>query len=323
MVRTRAYKEIKAAKNNMIMKTDLDHLPEAKQRELKRILDILFEEFENAFVTSLSDWKRQGQIRGVILFGSYARGDWVDERHSGKGYQSDYDLLIIVSHEKLTDYYELWGPLWERLFRDSQIKTPVTFIVHTLDQINQELSLGRYFYVDIRKQGIVLHETPNCRLKEPQPLSVQDALDLAEEYAEEWIESADSALMLSRYAMEKDKLKDAAFLLHQSTERIYNAFLLTLTNYSPATHNLNALRSLSEDRDKRLIDAWPRETKADKKPFNKLVDAYVKARYSKHYKIDKETLVWLIARVEHLHQLVETACKERIEELKKQVQAEK
>ena len=307
----------------MIMKTDLDHLPEAKQRELKRILDILFEEFENAFVTSLSDWKRQGQLRGVILFGSYARGDWVDERHSGKGYQSDYDLLIIVSHEKLTDYYELWGPLWERLFRDREIKTPVTFIVHTLDQINQELSLGRYFYVDIRKQGIVLHETPNCRLKEPQPLSVQDALGMAEEYAEEWIDNIEGCLDGAQFHLGKGRLKKAAFELHQATEAAYNAFLLTLTNYSPATHNLNALRSLSEDRDKRLIDAWPRETKADKKPFNKLVDAYVKARYSKHYKIDKETLVWLIARVEHLHQLVETACKERIEELKKQVQAEK
>lgn len=41
----------------------------------------------------------------------------------------------------------------------------------------------------------------------------------------------------------------------------------------------------------------------------------MKARYSKYYKIDKEMLEWLIERVEHLRELVKTACEERIEEL--------
>ena len=89
------------------MKTDLDHLPGHKQRELQRILDVLHEEFEDATTLGTSSWKRKARIRSVILFGSYARGDWVDERHIGKGYQSDYDLLIIVNHAKLKEFYEL------------------------------------------------------------------------------------------------------------------------------------------------------------------------------------------------------------------------
>lgn len=241
----------------MMMKSDLDHLPADKQEELKHILKILFEEFDNAFATSLSDWKRKGRVRNVILFGSYARGDWVDERSIGKGYQSDYDLLIVVSHAKLVSYYKLWNGLWERLFHDERIKTPVTFIVHTLDHINKELALGRYFFCDIRRQGIMLYETPGSRLKQPQRLSAQDALKMAKDYSAEWFENLEACLDGARFHLDKGQFKKTAFELHQATEAAYHAFLLTLTNYTPATHNLNALRALAEGMDQRLVEAWP------------------------------------------------------------------
>lgn len=56
------------------MRTDLDHLPPAKQRELERVVQILFEEFRDATALSTSEWKRQARILKVILYGSYARG---------------------------------------------------------------------------------------------------------------------------------------------------------------------------------------------------------------------------------------------------------
>lgn len=210
--------------------------------------------------------------------------------------------------------------MWDRLFRDRKISTPVNFIVHTLAEVNEALSLGRYFFVDIYREGIELYGTKGTKLRTPQPLSTGDALAMAEEYAEFWIKNAKVSLKGARFFKSDGDLNEAAFNLHQATERIYNAFLLTLTNYSPATHNLNALRGLAEGMDQRLIEAWPRATKAEKKPFNKLVDAYVKARYSRYYKIDTETLNWLIERIEHLHEIIENACKERIAQLRKRVE---
>jgi hypothetical protein len=62
----------------------------------------------------------------------------------------------------------------------------------------------------------------------------------------------------------------------------------------------------------RLIDAWPRETKADRSRFEKLKEAYVKARYSKHYRIAEDELVWLGACVEKLGRAVHEICSERI-----------
>ncbi len=89
------------------MKTSLDHLPDAKRRELARVVEILFAEFEASIAAGTSTHKRQGQILKVILFGSYARGDWVNDPVGG--YVSDYDLLVVVNDEKLTDVLEFWA----------------------------------------------------------------------------------------------------------------------------------------------------------------------------------------------------------------------
>src|SRR3546814_2550355 len=103
------------------MKTSLDHLPAAKQRELERVVQILFEEFGDATTIATSTWKKQARILKVILYGSYARGGWIDEPHTAKGYQSDFDLLIIVNHEKLTDRVEFWSSAEDRLNRELAI----------------------------------------------------------------------------------------------------------------------------------------------------------------------------------------------------------
>ena len=43
------------------MKTDQDHLPEAKKRELARIVEILFAEFEAAIARGTMPYKRKGE----------------------------------------------------------------------------------------------------------------------------------------------------------------------------------------------------------------------------------------------------------------------
>jgi predicted nucleotidyltransferase len=77
------------------MRSDLDLLPPAKQRELERVVQIIFEEFEDALLlSSTTSGRKKGRIQKIILYGSYARGTWVDEPHTANGYQSDYDLLV-------------------------------------------------------------------------------------------------------------------------------------------------------------------------------------------------------------------------------------
>ena len=301
------------------MKSGIDHLPPHKQRELERVVQIIFEEFEDALALATQGWKKKGRISKIILYGSYARGGWVDEPHTAKGYQSDYDLLIIVNDKRLTDRVEYWSKLDDRLIREltvtKALRTPVNFIVHSLDEVNGGLSQGRYFFMDVARDGIALYQADDSELAEPKPQTPHAALEMAREYFDEWLPSAHKFKRASDYLFSEGGYKEAAFNLHQSTERLYHCVLLVRNFYTPHVHNLAFLRTQAERIDERLIDAWPREAKADRARFEKLKEAYIKARYSKHYRISEEELSWLGQRVDQLAAIVETICSERIAEL--------
>ncbi len=298
------------------MRTDLDHLPANKQRELERVKQIIFEEFEDALALATHQWKKKGRIEKLILYGSYARGGWVDEPHTAKGYRSDFDLLIIVNDKRLTERVDYWLKLEDRLIRelaiDRTLHTPVNFIVHTLQEVNDGLAHGRYFFMDVAKDGIAMHEADERVLHTPKPKTPEQALAMAREYFDEWMPSASDFFDGFNDAKNRGKLKKAVFDLHQSAERMYHCVLLVCTFYSPHVHNLGFLRTQAERIDMRLVDAWPRDSRVDRARFEKLKEAYVKARYSKHYRITEEELLWLGGCVEELGRAVHAICSERI-----------
>ena len=305
------------------MRTDLDHLPANKQRELERVKQIIFEEFEDALALATHQWKKKGRIEKLILYGSYARGGWVDEPHTTKGYRSDFDLLIIVNDKRLTERVDYWLKLEDRLIRelatDRTLHTPVNFIVHTLQEVNDGLAHGRYFFMDVAKDGIALHEADDRALHTPKPKTPEQALAMAREYFDEWFPTTAQFHGSAMHSIEQGWLKKAAFDMHQATERLYHCVLLVCTFYTPHVHNLGFLRTQAERIDMRLVDAWPRDAREDRARFEKLKEAYVKARYSKHYRITEEELKWLGTCVEELGRAVHAICVERIEGLESQL----
>lgn len=72
--------------------------------------------------TKLSEKAKRGRILKLILFGSYARGDWVEDRKSG--YLSDYDLLIVVNEERFAEQYEAWEKAGERFVQELDHNPP-------------------------------------------------------------------------------------------------------------------------------------------------------------------------------------------------------
>jgi predicted nucleotidyltransferase len=86
------------------LKTDLSHLPVRARRDLTQAVEILREEFARRTARSDSPHIRNGRILKIILFGSYARGRQVIDP-VGR-YFSDYDILVIVDHDDLTDAAE-------------------------------------------------------------------------------------------------------------------------------------------------------------------------------------------------------------------------
>lgn len=300
------------------MRTDVDHLPPAKQRDVQRIVEIVFEEFEAALGSDATGWKKKGRIHKVILYGSHARGTQVWEPHTKKGYRSDYDLLITVNSKRIIEdtrfVYEL-DQRFTREFMDKRLSAPVSVVVHTRQEVNNALAEGRYFFVDIAAEGIAIYQEDEKPLPKPVPKTADSALAMAQEYFDDWYPNAAEFFDDYKSNLEKERLRKSAFELHQSVEQLYHTVLLTKTFYSPHVHNIGFLRSQAEKLDRRLVHVWPSDTRKQAGMFNKLKEAYVKARYSKHYRISVEELGWLGEQAQELARVVRIVCEERIAEL--------
>jgi len=305
------------------MKNDVDHLPAVHQEELALATRILMDEFTAAISRATQPWKKNGKIQKIILFGSFSRGDWVDEPESG--YQSDYDLLIIVSHKDLTEIADYWYVAEDKIMRDLAIARPVNIIVHTLDEVNRGLKRGEYFWVDIARDGIILYDLPGSELATPMPLTAADAFEMASEYLSKQLPAVDRWLKLAAVSCAESETdpewaNNAAFNLHQAAETAYTCYLLVRSQYVPRSHNLKFLRSLAEDREPRLVEAWPRATKLDRRRFELTKRAYVEARYSAAYVIDNDDLQAIRAAVTSLRDMVATVSREWLEGLRQKAE---
>ena len=293
------------------MKNSIDHLPASKRQNLEYIVAVLRDELEQ--VTGFANGaKKHGRILKIILFGSFATGKWVNK--PAYGYVSDYDILVIVNQFNLLEEFEIWDHAEDRI--GLQVRQPLNILVHTLDDVNSALVEGQYFFTDIKKQGIVLYESDKRELAEPGNLTAHEYKEIAEKHYALWHKSSKSFYLNYEFSTGISDYNIAAFQLHQSTEHCYSCLLLVLTNYKPYTHNLIRLNSLAISQNERIAEVFPQDTKMHRGRFQLLKRAYVEARYSEHYKISKEELLWLGKRVKLLQELTETLCKEKIASFK-------
>ncbi|HVU30716.1 MAG TPA: HEPN domain-containing protein, partial [Sphingomicrobium sp.] len=214
---------------------------------------------------------------------------------------------------------EFWAKTEDRLLEEltegKRLRTPVSLVYHSLDEVNEKLRLGRFFFIDIAREGIVHFEEPGHPFIEPHQLSAREALEETRAFFEKWFESASTFLKTGIDLREQGHPNESAFLLHQATERLYQCLFLVRTLYTPKTHNLNRLRALAESMEPSLKEVWPASTREEKRAYARLREAYINARYSREYRVTSEQLEWLGSRVELLKTLVERSCRARLETL--------
>lgn len=301
------------------MRTDITHLPATKQRELERVVEILFQGLREATQNATGS-RKSARILKVILFGSNARGDWVDAPADPNQFTSDYDILVIVNQAELTDRAGYWEATEQRLLDayhvEKIIRTPVNFIVHSLQQVNDGLAHGRLLFMEIAKDGVPLYQSDDRPLAEPKPKTPMQAYLTANDYFEDRFAAAMRWFKGAKFFQEEGYFSNAAFLLHQTTENLYKCVLLTLTFYAPRNPNILFLRGMAEGLDRRLFDAWPRGTHAERAMYQKLKEAYRKGQHSRHFDISPAELDWLKARIQILGELVHEVCSDRLASLK-------
>ena len=98
------------------MKNSLNHLPKDKQDELQKITSIICNNCQ--------------ELEKIILFGSYARGDYKEEKDLIKDKEkreklnqvptahiSDYDILVVTTTKTEALNHILWGDIKEKKFK--------------------------------------------------------------------------------------------------------------------------------------------------------------------------------------------------------------
>ncbi len=289
------------------MKTSLDHLPEKKQDKIRTAVDIIRDEFEQ--VRGFANGrKKHCRIAMIILFGSYAKGKYVEDYING--YMSDYDILVLLNHSELVDEYKIWSAAEDRI--NQLTKVPTNILVHTQSEINEWLQEGHYFFSDIRSEGVLLYHYGDAELVEPGELKPDVAKAVAQKHFDQWFESAGEFFDNYTFNLEKGRNNNAAFNLHQTAERLYTCLLLVFTNYRPKSHNIENLNNLSIQQVEEVKNAFPQDKKFNRRCFQLLRRAYIEARYSEHYNITEEELTWLSERVTYLRDLTEKLCKEKL-----------
>lgn len=318
------------------------NFPAEKKKELEKIVGVI---------------QKNAEVEMIILYGSYAKGDFVLEDKSEERatlFRSDFDLLIITKNKKTEEKFEAWELTEKEIMHNENILTKPQFVVSNIERANRKLKRGRYFYKDIYESGILLYDSGRHKLSTPvefRELPPTEQLQQAEEYLESWMKKADMCIegyviFLKRGETDKDFLAKAAFELHQAAERLFHCTELVFAAYRPPIHNLLELKKRSQqylptlehfffDEKRPCLCGQQRTSTVFKsqkglehictncnpgaKTFVTLARAYVDAQYGKHYRITSAELEQMHEKVLELKILVEQACAEEVERLRGKV----
>jgi predicted nucleotidyltransferase/HEPN domain-containing protein len=276
------------------MKTSLDHLPQETRDRLSKLVEVL---------------REAGPAEMIVLFGSHARGDWVND--PATGYESDYDVLVVTRSREVAEDVALWGKATDR-FADMPGWPSVDVIVHDFRFVNEQLAHGQYFFGDIAREGVLLYSSGAFTLPAHRAPTPDQRKAQAERDFERFFTSANEFLSGVDFYLGRQNNNLAAFMLHQATERYFAAFLLVFNAYMPKSHNIEKLAKMAAQFHPDMPPLLPRTEPEDKRLFELLKKAYVDARYSTKYQITAEELAVLGGRVRELGAVVERVCREKI-----------
>lgn len=288
------------------MKKTLNHLPKLKQDEIEKIITTIRQNCAN--------------IEKIILFGSYARGDYKEKKDLAKdrksGHVSDYDILVVTKDAITALDTNLWHEIGEKC-RNLKISADPRILTHDIEELNNKLSVGQYFYSDITKEGIIIFDAGNFNFADRRKLNNEEIKKFRVEYFEHWFGIAEEFFIrfesnLKRSDISKKALGVSAFELHQAAEHAYKTILLVFTLYNPNEHFLAILGKECEEYFPELRNLFIRKTEEQKERFKLLEYAYIGGRYDPKYKISKEDLEILAKDVKDLLRLTNNICNQII-----------
>ncbi len=288
------------------MKTSLAHLPASKQKRIRLITELIRE-------------KLSTKVEMIILYGSYARGNFVELDHRcdfglPTTFMSDYDILVLVPPGSRMDIVNQKLDAVKHIYRHTTgDEATVQFLPMKITTFNYYLAERRYFYTDIKREGVLLYDSGRFKLSRRRKLSYSQVLEQAKEYHGESLKRAESFLYDVYNACNREDYKQASFYLHQAAENCYHTIYLTFTLDKRREHDLEKLivmtRNFAPDE---LVPLFPRESEEGKRFFDLLRAAYIQSRYNSKFVVTPADIEALVPLVEQLRDATRLICERQI-----------
>ncbi len=276
--------------------TSLKVVPQPIQAEIQLVLELIIKRVKQ-------------NLAQVWLFGSYARGDAINDCKEDpvtgviSEYYSDIDILIVVDGSNAIKQEKWWTRLEADIKQHPGITSSIHLIRETKYRLADALRHSEYFYLDVLKEGILLHGA-DLPLPKPVKFDAETHRSYAVDYIEQFYHSVDvSKRGLELYYQSKDYAA-AMYCLHQMTERLFYTYLLVLTLYKPRSHKLDELREFVGANNKDIYSVFHLNDKQELERFHFLTAAYVDARYKNKYTVDPEVLDKLIEQISQFQRWV-------------------
>ena len=289
------------------MKNSINFLPERKRNDLRELVGLIRDEVRDVVM--------------IILYGSYAKNTYVecDERRDfgvKTYYTSDYDLLVVTKKRLGVREGTVATRVNARFMdgRDNEFQTRPQLINESISKLNDALSEGRYFYVEILAQGIMLYDSGEYRLATPRELDYAEIKEMAEAYYKDKYSDAEDFLFHAKIAQERGTYQMCSFMLHQATENFIKTIPLVYVLYGYKEHDLEFLIEKCKPYTLDLAKVFPRDTDEEERLFKLLQRAYIEARYNKkNFIVTKADIDALVPKIELLRDIVEKICRKQIQ----------
>lgn len=118
-------------------------------RKRPKIIENAIQEFVNKVNELLGD-----RVKRIVLYGSYARGDFNDS--------SDIDIMILtdLTDDEIIEYRDNISDIAYDIEWDNNFDIYLSPLLKNLDKFNYWLE-ALPFYMNVQKEGVVLSESKN------------------------------------------------------------------------------------------------------------------------------------------------------------------
>ena len=287
------------------MKRSIRFLPPRKRQDLQQLAELIRENVK--------------QVEMIILFGSYAKNKYVDydqriEFGTPTYYMSDYDIVILTRKPIGAIESSLYEKIKDKFFENKNrpFHTHPQFVNYGIDDFNYALSKAHYFETEIKRDGVILYDSGAYKLARRRKLDYTEIKERAQKYFDDKFERAMSFLIDVPHPAKRSDYKQSSFYLHQSAENLLRVIPMTFILYGHKSHDLSELMNAAKKHTTKIFEVFPCDTPEEKRLFDLLQRAYIESRYNPDFEITQADVYALVPKIEHLREIVEKVCRERI-----------